>query len=90
MYSLEFDFNLPTESVKSLTVKGVDQVWLGRAEVTLGAQVVTSVAGTWVVTASATTTGTWVVSALATTTGETWVVSASASTAHQWQRLARF
>ena len=56
--------------------------------------------GTWVVTASATTTGTWVVFALATTTGETWVVSASATTTgtqvvsasmqHQWQRLACF
>ena len=79
---LSFDFNLPTESVKSLIFKGLGQVCLGRAGVTSGAdlvegsQVVTSVAGAWVVTASATTTGTWVVSALATTTGETWVVSA--------------
>ena len=91
MYSLPLDFNLPTESVTSLTFKGVDR--LGRAEVTLPM-------GTWVVTASATTTGTWVVFALATTTGKTWVVSASATTTgtqvvsasmqHQWQRLASF
>ena len=85
MYSLVFDFNLPIESVKSLTCKGVDRgVWLGRAEVTLGTcqpSLWTSVASTWV----AGTLGT--VSASSTTTG-TQVVSASMQ--HQWQRLASF
>ena len=75
MYSLPFDFNLPTESVKSLTFKGADRVWLGRAEVTLG----TCQPGMWTLVA-----GTWVVKQRLAKQ----VVSASM--AHQKQRLASF